>query len=1053
MVESRISRGKNPLGMPTQLDTKEEALATSFMAAMGFNGVPPDDSIDGGVLGPSSLPEPGSAHTPSPQRISISRTNSSASRGSFHSMSSLSALSRSQSSPVQQPMSSPHGVMGPSCHVEVLWHGKMRTKDLGWFSGGSMWLPAELRGVRRINNIPCAQVVILGCARGGLETVPLSMVRHQSRGGQTAVVGEHAEGAEIVGGVLVWYCGMLQSGGDRMELCITGSDDANEPVVIHFPLTTTPSRLRAAPEHPQLTYDEAHALLGLEPPPLDLSTEEKGQGERQPSAETIRLQGEVDDELLGISFRDDEWSSSWHAQCVERSDWGLQGELQELSELLCTREAADLSTFARSGGFDLSYKRLAHDPSGGWAQCTAAKAQEMVEICLEALEVADAAVRTQASRFLLVCAIGLPRRNARACASVRKGLARPNVYYALVKALAIATAGFSSAVEQSESDDGANGQQNDIDPDTAILRRREAAAHCNLLFVVIGLLKTEMCPEDSTAVSDGAPERSRSSLDRDTLGKALKSSSDNSYQRVQNFSNIMVSRGEQDSITLPELLVELLSHAGAGPSRYPVPFKKFVCLLHRTLLAALPPPQISTISAGLPSTNYEFRTHSSFNESSLADSDFLRQASCESGSLDDTLLFPKCHVEEACVYTNRVKATYDNRAPRSLHEGTNLVMSRIRMWKGMRPVSLSDPSSLDIFDLQEMEKPEDCAAATLYSLLLLKLPALVVSLLKLLLAAGVNAKETTSPPVDDLYFDVDFEAQFLQGHEASIAWERHRRIVTSHAPACLLLMMKRWRHCHYLQAEYLARLVSDSNFLLLALKYLNQDCCQVLNQTSGVHEMDSEILAQIDGRCRFMHSVPPSSDQELEKETAEEGAKADSHVESKGLDGMDERWHSAARCRRSTTCMMAVLRMLQRVVKYSGVRIRTLVNLKAPLILRKPALLPNKILEKYSLKLFKSIGPFLGRKWKQNNGRILTRIFHTFPPDLHRDYLEPDTGSAEDDLHRDRRMRAATDEFNYRFFLMTSRNVAEKETPKDRVARLLASITVTVNAEEAAEIS
>ena len=53
-------------------------------------------------------------------------------------------------------------------------------------------------------------------------------------------------------------------------------------------------------------------------------------------------------------------------------------------------------------------------------------------------------------------------------------------------------------------------------------------------------------------------------------------------------------------------------------------------------------------------------------------------------------------------------------------------------------------------------------------------------------------------------------------------WARHRAAVCAHAPAALLLLLKRLRHAHYLAAEYLGRLVCDSNFLLLALKFLNQ---------------------------------------------------------------------------------------------------------------------------------------------------------------------------------------------------------------------------------------
>lgn len=67
------------------------------------------------------------------------------------------------------------------------------------------------------------------------------------------------------------------------------------------------------------------------------------------------------------------------------------------------------------------------------------------------------------------------------------------------------------------------------------------------------------------------------------------------------------------------------------------------------------------------------------------------------------------------------------------------------------------------------------------------------------------------------------------------------------------------------------------------------------------------------------------------------------------------------------------------------------------------------------------MGPFLGRKWKQGNGKILTRIYHVLPYDLHGDWLEPDTTHEDDAMLHDKRLRAATDEFNYRFYLCGQR--------------------------------
>jgi hypothetical protein len=91
-------------------------------------------------------------------------------------------------------------------------------------------------------------------------------------------------------------------------------------------------------------------------------------------------------------------------------------------------------------------------------------------------------------------------------------------------------------------------------------------------------------------------------------------------------------------------------------------------------------------------------------------------------------------------------------------------------------------------------------------------------------------------------------------------------VICQQVAAILLHLLKAFRRCHYLQvtfplflisrpacpqdpantnfcglsrsacaqAEYLARLVCDSNYLLLALKYLNQDCDTLLRLPDSV---------------------------------------------------------------------------------------------------------------------------------------------------------------------------------------------------------------------------
>mmetsp|Transcript_7734 Transcript_7734/g.12307 ORF Transcript_7734/g.12307 Transcript_7734/m.12307 type:complete len:128 (+) Transcript_7734:545-928(+) len=80
----------------------------------------------------------------------------------------------------------------------------------------------------------------------------------------------------------------------------------------------------------------------------------------------------------------------------------------------------------------------------------------------------------------------------------------------------------------------------------------------------------------------------------------------------------------------------------------------------------------------------------------------------------------------------------------------------------------------------------------------------------------------------------------------------------------------------------------------------------------------------------------------------------------------------------------------------------------------------------------------LGRKWKAANCKILTLIYMRLPPDMHGDYLLPESSTADEALADDKRVRAATDDFNQRCY-------GEGATKKSelgiwqRVARLLAT--------------
>lgn len=255
------------------------------------------------------------------------------------------------------------------------------------------------------------------------------------------------------------------------------------------------------------------------------------------------------------------------------------------------------------------------------------------------------------------------------------------------------------------------------------------------------------------------------------------------------------------------------------------------------------------------------------------------------------------------------------------------------------------------------------------------------------------------------------ESQWESGGESACKWEsggeweRYKRVVCSNAPAVLLLLLKSFRQCHYLSAEYLSRLLSDSNYLLLALKYLNQDLQLLLHLPASVQERDARILALLSPQSRIMCGVPVKPHMPWSLIAATLKSEEEREWMEEGLGG-------SRCCRRTFECLVGVLRVVVRSCKYSRSRLRTLVTYKAPLILRKVMALPNAQVQRYCLALFKTLAPVLGRKWKALNTHLLTRIYLHLPPTLQPDYLAPDPSTPADLEEEEAEAARLTDEFN-----------------------------------------
>jgi hypothetical protein len=102
-------------------------------------------------------------------------------------------------------------------------------------------------------------------------------------------------------------------------------------------------------------------------------------------------------------------------------------------------------------------------------------------------------------------------------------------------------------------------------------------------------------------------------------------------------------------------------------------------------------------------------------------------------------------------------------------------------------------------------------------------------------------------------------------------------------------------------------------------------------------------------------------------------------------------------CWRNFFTSINLLRVLQIITKRKLHRILALVQWKTSAVLKRILRVNHVGIQLYALKLLKSQIPFLGKKWKSSNMRIITSIFLNLRPDIEDNYLCSDNEVDVDD--------------------------------------------------------
>nr|CAG8484728.1 15178_t:CDS:10 [Entrophospora candida] len=250
---------------------------------------------------------------------------------------------------------------------------------------------------------------------------------------------------------------------------------------------------------------------------------------------------------------------------------------------------------------------------------------------------------------------------------------------------------------------------------------------------------------------------------------------------------------------------------------------------------------------------------------------------------------------------------------------------------------------------------------------------------------------------------------------------RHREITSKAVSAILLLILKHLKVSHVLKFEYLSQLLIDSNCLLLILKMFGlQDISVSIKAKNEVEDLnffhycrkikDNPIQTlennSIDnfnftGNNNYSECSSPSSkvqgrsekngnlnldeindvDEVQSNYNSVEGyneINMENNIET--IIDLDFSW-------RNFFTAINFLRIAQKLTKKKTHRILLLVQYKSSAILKKILKVSHPTMELYALKVLKNQMPFIGRKWRQNNMKLITAIYLKCRPDLRDEWI------------------------------------------------------------------
>lgn len=203
--------------------------------------------------------------------------------------------------------------------------------------------------------------------------------------------------------------------------------------------------------------------------------------------------------------------------------------------------------------------------------------------------------------------------------------------------------------------------------------------------------------------------------------------------------------------------------------------------------------------------------------------------------------------------------------------------------------------------------------------------------------------------------------------ESNSSESLHSRLLTKASLSILFKLLrvcKRWHICAF---ENVARLLMDCNSAVLILKLLGQWFSVSKENSSGfLKEKFTEPLASDTVSKTFLSAISKGSLDGPKPEQQQSKLKGNFNM---------------------FFCSITSLIILHKMTKNKHLRLQKLVQWKSSVILKKSLKVQNLSLHLYSLKLLGEQLPYLPKKWKQSNMRIVTAYYLHCRPSIGEDWL------------------------------------------------------------------